>query len=205
MKNTNYTLFTLLLISFFIFCNFLSANGQETDKWDFMVGGDFSLSSNTLKLKNDVASNEISNEYYIKIKPVFGYFFTDNIAIGININYDYARYGSKENSNSISAGPFLRIYLGNSYVKPFIHGGVGFGNYKYSYDSSNNYDDIDISAYLFNYNIGGGVAFFLNEYVALEVLVYYDNTSLKPNENNEENIKEVHSIVSLDVGFQVYL
>jgi hypothetical protein len=205
MKITNKALFTLLLISFFIFSNFLSSNGQETDRWDFMVGGDFSLSSNTIKLKNDNASEDISSEFSFNIKPVFGYFFTDNIAIGIIINYDYAKYSSIEKSNSISAGPFLRTYLGDSYVKPFIHLGVGFGNYKYLYDPSNNFDDIDINAYLFNYNLGGGIAFFLNEYVALEVIVHYNNTSLKPRENNEENIKEVYSKVSLDVGFQVFL
>lgn len=178
----------------------------QTNRWDFIVGGNFTLNFNTLDVKDEQASVNISRDFGFNIKPVFGYFFSDNVAIGIIIDYSYSssKYQDEDDgnhitdkSNAISAGPFLRIYLGDSYVKPFIHGDFSIGNYNLSQD----YDDTNL--FITSYDVGGGVAFFLNEYVSLEVLAYYGNTSLK--RNYDSNIKQVISGFNLDVGFIIYL
>ena len=141
-----------------------------------------------------------------------GYFFTDNFVVGATINYDYSKSFSLEKytnneivdkGNSLSAGPFLRLYMGGNTISPYIDVNFCLGKYNISRESDNTSNNYNTDAFVTIFNFGGGVAFFLNESVSIDILAYYDKTKLRPSENKD--IKEINSGVELDVGFQVYL
>jgi hypothetical protein len=76
-------------------------------------------------------------------------------------------------------------------VRPFLQGNI---NYVSSKSSGTNYSSTNNGA---NYFLGGGMAVFINENIALEGLAGYDHTKYK-NFDGSGGVK-------FSIGFQVYL
>ncbi len=129
------TLFTLLVVS----ASMMLAQAQLIDKGAIMVGGDLEFTSHS---KNST----------FELRPMLGYFFADNAALGTGFSYS-----SVSNFRRFSLSPFARYYLNFGL---FGHAGVQFTHIK----DAEKPNDFDIVA-------GLGYALFLNNNVAFEPLL----------------------------------
>ena len=155
---------------------FITGNAQ-TEKKNWLVGGRIDL-------------NTGENSTHIGFSPGAGIFVIDNFAIGANFLIDYNKTGDVK-ATDFGIGPFFRYYFLKGMVKPLIHASVNYLSSKYkspAFSTTNNGSNI-LAA--------GGVAAFLNENVAIEVLAGYSRTKYKDFDGSGG--------FSLGIGFQVYL
>ena len=155
---------------------FITANAQ-TAKQDWIVGGRIDL-------------NTGENSTHIGFSPAAGIFVIDNFAIGANFLIDYNKSGDVK-ATDFGVGPFFRYYFTKGMVKPLLHASVSYLSSKYkspAFSTTNTGTNI-LGA--------GGVAAFLNENVAIEILAGYSHTKYKDFDGSGG--------FSLGIGFQVYL
>ena len=169
----------------------------QTEKNSWLAGGNAGFTSSTQKLSNVSGYSFKTNEF--QISPGFGYFFINNFAAGLNVNFisthtsETNMPGSESNtSTTFTAGPFLRYYFNVAQkTKIFIHGGANWGSYKPGSGDPN----LSISMY----EVKAGPAIFLNPHVALEFTVGYQTSSYKSEERNTTNSFDI------GLGFQIHL
>lgn len=171
-----------LVILTFLTCLSLKA---QTEKGKFILGGTINPEFN--KKRTNFEGNpffplsiEKWNELNISSNIKGGYFFINNLVVGLNINgnYSHTKYLSnafyRDNTTSInlSGGPFLRGYpIKNESFGFFIEGGGNIGVGKNSYDYSrikNKYKSTQLNAYL-----GPGINYFITEKVGIELSLFY--------------------------------
>lgn len=155
---------------------FITVNAQ-TEKQNWLVGGRIDL-------------NTGENSTHIGFSPAAGVFVIDNFAIGANFLIDYNKSGDVK-ATDFGVGPFLRYYFLKGMVKPLIHASVNYLSSKYkspAFSTTNTG---------INFLAAGGVAVFLNENVALEILTGYSHTKYKDFDGSGG--------FNLGIGFQVYL
>jgi opacity protein-like surface antigen len=161
---------------FFCVC-ILHRSEAQTEKGDWLIGGLLEL-------------NTAKNNSTFEFSPNAGYFFIDNLAIGAKLIFSYDKLGDLK-VNSFGVGPFVRYYFGETNIKPFFAGDFDFQNQKITTSLGSNTENA------FNYFLGGGAAFFINENVAVDVILGYRHTKVKEEEGNGG--------LNLRVGFQVYI
>ena len=149
----------------------------QTQKGDWLVGG---------LLQLNTAKNSTSFEF----SPNAGYFVLDNFAVGARLVTAYEQLGDL-NITSFGFGPFARYYFSEKKIKPFFAADFDFQNQKFKTDLGS------VTENAFNYFLGGGVAFFINDNVAVEGLLGYRHTKVKEEEGNGG--------LNFRVGFQVYI
>lgn len=167
------TLFSLLCLGF------VAVTHAQTDKGDWMVGGNFAL--NTAKNNTEIA-----------LSPSAGIFVVPNLALGANVTLAYAKEGTVK-STRFGVGPFARYcFTSNSSVRPLLQSSIGFlsKTTKVSGQPSSSNNGI-------NYFLGGGAAIFLNDQVSIDGLMGYDHTKY--------NSLDGSGGFALKIGFQVYL
>lgn len=155
---------------------FITVNAQ-TEKQNWLVGGRIDL-------------NTGENSTHIGFSPAAGVFVIDNFAIGANFLIDYNKSGDVK-ATDFGVGPFLRYYFLKGMVKPLIHASVNYLSSKYkspAFSTTNTG---------INFLAAGGVAVFLNENVALEILTGYSHTKYKDFDGSGG--------FNLGIGFQVFL
>ena len=160
-----------------VFGCILMISNAQTEKQNWLVGGRVDL-------------NTGENSTHIGFSPGAGIFVIDNFAIGANFLIDYNKTGDVK-ATDFGVGPFFRYYFLKGMVKPLIHVSVSYLSSKYkspAFSTTNN--GINILA-------AGGVAVFLNENVALEILAGYSHTKYKDFDGSGG--------FNLGIGFQVYL
>ena len=156
-----------------------AANAQ-TGQGNWLIGGGAGFSSG----KSSGASSSTS---YFYLAPNAGYFVADDIAVGAEVSFASQTGGY----SSFSAAPFVRYYflpLGDA-AKLLAHGSFGFGSSK-SGDSAQSVSST-------NWKIAAGPAFFLNQHVALETLLYYGSEKMK-------DFPAFNSF-GVSIGFQIHL
>lgn len=196
MKKTfivTFSIFSLLLLS-------STLSYAQTEKGHFMIG------ASTGKLNFGKSYTELS----LDLKA--GYFVVDNLAIGLtpSVGYESATYsnGDKSKSNSLGIGPFVRYYFGNTKLKPLLNASFlyynsiqkssyatitfpGIPSVDYKYEFKNKYKLLQV---------GGGVAYFLNDRLALDAIInygrYIDYESVDYEKKGE---------VSISLGLQFFL
>ena len=149
----------------------------QTQKGDWLVGG---------LLQLNTAKNSTSFEF----SPNAGYFVLDNFAVGAKLVTAYEQLGDL-NITSFGIGPFARYYFSEKKIKPFFAADFDVQNQKFKTDLGS------VTENAFNYFLGGGVAFFINDNVAVEGLLGYRHTKVKEEEGNGG--------LNFRVGFQVYI
>ena len=149
----------ILCALFFLFGTFLllpalfAQNTTGRGRW-MLNGG--------IGYETDFDSSGIFN-----FSPSVGYFFINNFAAGINLNFGHQKIDDVK-TTSIGIGPFARYYFGNNAkIKPLLHASVDFTNFKTKYGSFSNSDNgTDFFA-------GAGFASFCTPNFALEGLAGY--------------------------------
>ncbi|HOA37083.1 MAG TPA: outer membrane beta-barrel protein [Flavihumibacter sp.] len=149
----------------------------QTEKGDWMVGGNFALNTT----KNNSAFN---------LSPSAGYFFARNFVAGGLFNFAYSKSGDTK-TTAYSAGPFARYYFGNSNLKPMVVGEFQFGTNSTRVSTNKTTDNFN------SLLLGGGLAAFVNQHVAIETIAGYGRTKLAGYDGSGGFV--------FKVGFQVYL
>lgn len=155
---------------------FYTVNAQ-TEKGDWIVGGRVDL-------------NTGENSTQIRFNPGAGIFVINNLAIGGNFVIDYAKSGDLKTTN-FGLGPFARYYFTTSNAKPLIHTAFNYISSKAKGPSTS------ITNNGINFLAAGGVALFINQNVAIEILAGYSHTKYEDFEGSGG--------FNLGIGFQVYL
>jgi hypothetical protein len=129
--------------------------------------------------------------------PSIGFFVADNVALGFGLPISVYRSEdegarSVRRNSSLAFAPFGRYYFGAANIKPFLEARFGIQRFK-DYQSRPGFlaETTDNALFV---GMGGGIAFFLNEHVALEPKLTYDAYS----RNNTS------SSFNFNLGFQVY-
>lgn len=166
----------ILLALVMVMCSAALVQAQ-TEKEDWMVGGNFALNTT----KNTT----------IGLNPSAGYFILNNLAIGGSFNFSYVKV-STEKATAYGAGPFARYYFGKGNLKPFVASEFLFNTSKTETEGepSSTYNG-------HNFFLGGGLAAFVNEHVAIETLLGYSNTKYSKTESSGG--------LAIRIGFQIYL
>jgi len=165
------------LLTLILATGLIVANAQ-TEKGDWMVGGNFSL-------------NTSDNNTEVALTPDAGIFIINNLALGANLGFIYSKSGDVK-VTSFGIGPFMRYYFTKAMVRPILHGNLNFLSQKTKIlglpSTTNN---------ITSYFLGGGAAIFISDQVSIDGLIGYANSKIK-NSGSKGGF-------ALNIGFQVYL
>ena len=135
----------------------------------------FSSQKMSMQIDGETVGDEVSFSNF-NFSPSLGYFFSDGFALGLSLDFESSTVGD-ESTSTFLAGPYAVYYFGESNVKPFLRGDVMFGNSKD--------DEVDMKA--FGWDLGGGVAVFLNNTVSLEFgLAYVYGDITNPDDSDQK-------------------
>ncbi len=208
------------ILSLFIFCIlFASVSAQVTDKGNFLIGGTLGFSANGSKV--NVEANGVSEDldgasaFQLNVSPSIGYFFANNFAAGIGLDYSYSRVEEaalegQDSDTSLDSdllfGPFARYYLpmGNDKAV-FFEGSFGFGNSVNEFDTGSGTQTSATSVQV--YGIGPGFTIFSRNAIGIEALVKYNfarSSSEVDFDGVNTKITSLTNQVDFSVGLQVY-
>lgn len=168
-----------------------------------LAGGGIGFSTATHKAEVNNTTSTLGKSTTFTFNPKAGYFIIDNLAVGLG--FDIASEtlkpegtSGKSGNSDFALGPFVRYYLQPGV---FFQGAVSFGGHT---DKAINGNTTTTTKYnAFNWDLGVGYAYFLNDYVAIEPMVLYGMQTLKGKEDNSGKLKT--SGLSVNLGFQIYL
>lgn len=158
----------------------------------YLIGGD--IADFRLGLNN-------GNPFSMEIVPKVAWFTSDNLAIGALVDLGLSTVKGEGTTFTYGVGPLARYYFGSADVATtgtsarrssrfFLEGTVGLQGQNVSNGSSTNGLGI---------GIGPGLAYFVNQNIALEGLFKYTKAFGFGNTENGA------SILQLGIGFQIYL
>ena len=157
-----------------------------------------------------------SGYYNFDLLPKAGYFITDNFIVGLFA--DLELYNNKQKSEAVYGykgktlitGPFLRYYIPVSkLVIPFAEAQAGFGFDTYTSRSDLSSAWIKKKAGLISCRAGGGIAFFLDNGLGLDMFLGYQWDSNHFNDVNtiERSIdrKSEHNEFTMQLGLSLLI
>ncbi|GHB64763.1 hypothetical protein GCM10007390_18450 [Persicitalea jodogahamensis] len=173
----------------------------QTQKGKHLVGmqaGELSLS-----LRDTRASS-------ILLSPAYGKFVLSNLALGLELPFFYSFRNSPVPNRSIHIAltPFVRYYIGEGRVKPFVSvlAGPRYIYVRYSINSTETESESQTDLL---YGARGGVAFFINSWVSLDLSLSYTETNKKAeygyNSSNNALGYDKANRLAANLGFQIYL
>ena len=194
----------LLIVTILFF--FALNIGAQTQQGKIFVSADSKIAGTigSTSLKYDgttVGSSTTSLQF--NLSPSVGYFLIDNFVVGLTIDLttQSLKAGSeKQTSTTYAVGPMGRFYIGTSNVKPFVGASFLLGSQSSTYTPSTG-SAISSGASGIIVMAGGGIAFYVNDHVAIEGQISYMGESLK----NKDDSKEVEKAnqIYLAVGFSL--
>ncbi|WP_400078594.1 outer membrane protein [Winogradskyella sp. R77965] len=217
MKNTTKTivLFVTLTLMF-------SIGYSQTEKGNLIIGGssDLSFSSSKSSVKPNNENQGDDTVLRLSFGPSLGYFIIDKLAIGLQVPVSFSKRKSESSngfetypfeikSTSVSAITFIRYYFSESNIKPFLQGNVGFGinnsdSFLVDFETGNT-EYGKIKSNTFSYGFNGGVAFFINSNISIDLGINYLSITTKPDENNDFDFKYIDSKIGFIAGFNLFL
>ncbi|TLX73027.1 porin family protein [Labilibacter sediminis] len=171
----------------------ISAQAQvEMGKIHLSGSSDLTFSSQKMSMQIDgeTVGDEVSNSNF-NFNPSLGYFFADGFAMGLSVSYESSTL-EDVNTTTFLAGPYAMVYIGQANVKPFLRADVLFGNSKE--------DDFDAKA--FGWDLGGGVAAFINNTVAFEFGLAYVYGDISNPDDSDQKI--VSKGVGVNAGLSLF-
>jgi opacity protein-like surface antigen len=101
-----------------------------------------------------------------------------------------------DKETSFMFGPTVRYYFGSTNIKPYVHGDVMFGNNK------SEEGGVDSKSKVSGWDIGAGVAFFLNDYVAIDLGLGYGAYTGTNDDDDKYKVKA--SGLAINGGFSIF-
>lgn len=172
-------------VTAFVFVTVLAH--AQTSSGNMMIGGSVGFSS---VAREGGSVNDASS---FTFSPSFGYFISDNLAIGTSLTVSSSRTGTgsaKTVNSSFGLGPFARYYkfTGNENFAIFGQAGLSFASGKTDPAFGNVTKNNSITFSLFP-----GAAYFFNEHWAMELAITgFVISSTDPNtDNNNDKVTRV--------------
>lgn len=153
----------------------------------------------------DYVDPDVTRVTTINIQPKFGYFITNNFALGLDLSLGTSinkpKSGGKTTLTTFGIGPFVRYYISGSKVMPFFEINSQFG----SLSSKDEYQGYSSSSSSSIRSIGGGagLAVKLGEKVTFDMMAVYNSLSEKAKENNPNDNRTVQGTLGFKFGFAV--
>ena len=175
----------------------------QTKNGKFFISGSSRFSSQFIDSKAE--SNGYSQSYsntQVSFEPSFGYFFADNVVIGLTSSLTYNK-SDDASMSSFLFGPMTRLYLSQSNIKPFLGGQIGMAFENQKYNDSYLTSSMEVKLNGMFYGVELGMAVFMNESVSFDVSAGYSGTSLKYSEDS--SMKAKSGGISINLGFSFCL
>jgi outer membrane protein len=170
------------LILVFAFFTVTTSIMAQTSSGNMMLGG--GVTFNSVSYENGSANDGSS----VTFSPGFGYFISDNLAIGTTFTLSSSRNGTGANKNvnsSFGLGPFARYYLftSNESFAFFGQAQITFASGKNDPAFGNVSKSNSIALSIFP-----GAAYFFNEHWAIELAITgFIFSSTDPNTSNDND------------------
>lgn len=169
----------------------MTANAQ-TSQGNMMAGGAIQFSSVSRE------GGSLSDASSFVFSPSFGYFISDNFAVGTGLTLGTSRTGTGSNKttgSTFAIGPFARYYKHTSNENLAIFGEAAFGFGTGKNDPA--FGNVTHSNFI-SFAISPGAAYFFNEHWAAEVMVTgFAISSEDPNtDTNNDKVTTVAFILS---------
>lgn len=166
------------------------AGFSQISKGNWLVGGSAGFAS---EKQGD------SKLTTITFSPNAGYFFMDQLAAGLRLNFSSEKPDGSTSGTLFSAAPFVRYYFlpKAQQVNIFADAEYGFGSAKESVP-----DDYPVkpsSQALNEFTISAGPSVFLSPSAALQFALYYSSYGGKAYGTERSNT------FGLNIGFQIHL
>ena len=172
----------LFIYAFFFF--FLTSNAQ-IEKGYWMLGGEARFYSTHSSQENGY---DFPRSNGFSLSPNIGYFVVDNLAIGSKITFDITN-----STTGVGIGPFARYYFlgSDKLLNVFVDARAGYGIAKHNDNTNKIYNS-------FFYGFKTGPVIFLNENIALELVLDYS-----VGKNIQQKIKYDNFYAT--IGLQIHL
>ena len=202
MKNIHHLFLALLVLCI------TNHSFAQTGKGKILIGtgSNLSFTSSSSKWKSDSRSGDNGTSNAFGLSPTVGYFLTDALAIGVGLQLGYRSFKNKSgktHSFSYGLGPFARYYFGSEKLKPYAGCSLGLGGYS---DKSTASDTPPKSNYkTFNFVLGAGLAYFLNDKVSVDLGINYNYMTGKNRLNNFYNYRTHDGTLNIGAGFNIFI
>lgn len=154
----------------------------QTSSGNMMIGGGINFHSTSYQ------SGSTSDQNTVNFSPSFGYFISDNLAVGTSLTLGSTRTGTgsgKTVESRFGIGPFARYYLftSNENFGFFGQAQLSIGSTKIDPPIG----DVDRGSYV-SFALSPGAAFFFNEHWAVEFAITgFQVTSRDPDKDNDDD------------------
>jgi outer membrane protein W len=163
-----------LLITLTLLVGLLTTTYAQTEKGRWTVGG---------QVGNLLYQGTTSNQTIaVLLSPSAGYFVAKNLAVGLSVPVLYQNVTSKSSNGDfgisftqVGLTPFVRFYLGDAKLRPFLNASGGYNISRTSFSSSSQFPITNNSPNddFWGYSVGAGVAYFINNSLSFDGLVSY--------------------------------
>ena len=189
---------------------------SQTERGRWLVGAGSSVGFTSEKSTYTSSDGSTSESKYrsLQISPSVGYFLFKNLSLGLSIQFTHARseslgYDSWSRDNKYLIAPFLAYYIGNGRLKPFFSASYGFGRGK-SVVKFRSFPDDPFSNEPFDFKytekafLGqGGIAFFVNDFVSIDLSAAYQAYEKNYEDWFSENGSDESELI-LHFGFSLF-
>lgn len=195
----------------------VSQNILPIKKGNILLGGNIGANYTSSKMESINYTNSITT-YLLSFSPNIGYFFIDNLAIGIttSLEYNWSKSNyyttgfsnpfwqtSKGDAYTIGIGPYAKYYFQNGFFTSI----EALYLYKYLEDKQTQLENnitADNNQSTYEISPSFGYAFFLSQKVSLETSIKYQYDITDYN-FEAGNAKLKNNGIYLNIGFQIFL
>ncbi len=174
-----------------------TASFAQTEKGKVVFSGASDLSFSSMKYQQEYDGEDMGDDSKMNtfnIKPSVSYFVIDNLSLGLALDFESQKVEDYKET-SFMVGPMVRYYFGTSNIKPFIQGDVMFGSYK------EDDDGWDSKKKLSAWDLGAGVAIFVNDFISVDLGLGYVSLTATDDEDDKSKVKA--SGVVFNGGFSI--
>ncbi|MEL7586207.1 MAG: outer membrane beta-barrel protein [Prolixibacteraceae bacterium] len=190
----------ILLTGIIIFAAIIIVNGQ-TEKGKVLFGGSSNLNFFTMKTESGSGGSNKSSGF--NMSPYAGYFIANGLAAGAEIPI-FHYWSDNYKTTSLGVGPFLKYYVGEKKVKPYLLGAIELRKSKNKMETDAFRSDYTYNNFIWKFGAGAGI--FINENTALDLGLHYMHEDFKAKTKQETAYDKGDSRdLSLTIGFTFIL
>lgn len=187
---------------------FVALNAQ-TQKGNWIVEGSTALGFSSGKTTHISGSTEVdgATTSVISFVPAVGYFISDNLALNTELSLtsitnrqEIMGTTYKETSSIFAFMPGVSYFFStnNKSLMPYLGGNIGYASKKFKEDGEG------VNGGGFAWKAKGGLAFFVNPAIAINLGLSYSQMTFDYSDTNLD-YKERYSPFGLNVGFSLFL
>ncbi|MFA8298613.1 MAG: outer membrane beta-barrel protein [Hyphomicrobiales bacterium] len=162
-------------------------------------------------------------KFHLNILPAVGYFFVDNLAIGLGLDFNYKHIKitetviaedityKPESRTGFAFAPFAKYYFLEDKMKPYVIGEFNYG-WGWSKKESLLLNEVikdDLNDNVIGFGFGAGIAYFVSDCVALDLGFIYKHDKItykiKDKPGYYEDLSNINSAFRIRLGFSIHL